>query len=454
MHLTLVMVARPSWPVRPVESTLTESSSNHTPRKWSHEHWLLAGMFAIVGTAVIAIVPGFANATRAPSHAELASRISMALPLPQAQATAMVASNGWQFIRVRSGDTLGSVFAQLKLPAQLVNRVLATSAQTALTHLREGQELAFEIDGSGSLKTLRLDRDANSRVDLQVNNGSVTEHVQQRPVEHRVEIAAGVITSSLYADGARAGLTSGAINQLANIFKYDIDFVEDLRDGDTFQVVYEESWRDGRRIGTGDVIGATFTNRGKRFTAYSYQQNGKPEYFDETGRPLKKVLMRIPIEFARLSSTFGMRKHPILGTMRAHKGVDYAARAGTPIMAAGDAKVQFVGWKNGYGRVVVLDHGQGRSTLYGHMSAWGKEKVGQHVSQGSTIGYVGMSGLATGPHLHYEFRVNGAQVNPLTVTMPKPQPLAGADLMRFRVATAPAVAKLLVIEKNTRLALR
>ena len=158
--------------------------------------------------------------------------------------------------------------------------------------------------------------------------------------------------------------------------------------------------------------------------------------------------MRIPIEFARLSSTFGMRKHPVLGRMRAHKGVDYAARTGTPIMAAGDGKVSFVGWKNGFGRCVMIDHGQGRSTLYGHMSAWGKEKQGQHVSQGSTIGYVGMSGLATGPHLHYEFRVNGTQVNPLTVTMPKPQPLSGVELAKFRAATAPAVAKLDVVEKN------
>jgi murein DD-endopeptidase MepM/ murein hydrolase activator NlpD len=214
-------------------------------------------------------------------------------------------------------------------------------------------------------------------------------------------------------------------------------------------VVYEELWRDGQRIGTGDVIGATFTNRGKRFTAYAWAPDGKTEYFDETGRPLKKVLMRIPIEFARLSSTFGMRKHPVLGRMRAHKGVDYAARTGTPIMAAGDGKVAFVGWKNGYGRAVIIDHGQGRSTLYGHMSAWGKEKQGQRISQGSTIGYVGMSGLATGPHLHYEFRINGGQVNPLTVTMPKPQPLSGVALVKFRAATAPALAKLLVAEKNT-----
>ena len=227
-----------------------------------------------------------------------------------------------------------------------------------------------------------------------------------------------------------------------------------MRDGDTFQVVYEELWRDGQRVGTGDVIGATFTNRGKRYTAYSFEQNGKTEYFDETGRPLKKVLMRIPIEFARLSSTFGMRKHPVLGRMRAHKGVDYAARTGTPIMAAGDGRVAFVGWKNGYGRAVIIDHGQGRSTLYGHMSAWGKAKQGQHVSQGSTIGYVGMSGLATGPHLHYEFRINGTQVNPLTVTMPKPTPLCGSELVQFRAATAPARRQAAAGREEQRHALR
>jgi murein DD-endopeptidase MepM/ murein hydrolase activator NlpD len=344
-------------------------------------------------------------------------------------------------VRIRSGETLGVVFGQLNLPTSLMHRLLEeTSAKRALTHLREGQELAFELDGGGQLKTLRFDRDEKSRIDLKVAGDTITESVQVRKIEHRVEVSAGTITSSLYADGARAGLSSGAINEMANIFKYDIDFVEDVRDGDSFQVVYEELWRDGARIGTGDVIGATFTNRGKRYTAFSYARNGKTEYFDETGRPLKKVLMRIPIEFARLSSTFGMRKHPVLGRMRAHKGVDYAARTGTPIMAAGDARVSFVGWKNGYGRAVILDHGQGRSTLYGHLSAWGKLKAGQHVNQGSTIGYVGMSGLATGPHLHYEFRIGGKQVNPLKVTMPKPEPLRGAALAKFRNATAPAVA--------------
>jgi murein DD-endopeptidase MepM/ murein hydrolase activator NlpD len=450
------MVTRPFWPDRLAESVLNNPPHETALRKWSHEHWLLAGMFGFVGTALIAIVPGFANAMRVPAQESLPSRISLALPLPQAEASSPVATSGWQLIRIHRGQTLGIVFEQLKLPATLMHRMLeATSGKNALIHLREGQELAFELDNGGQLKTLRFDRDDKNFVELKVAGDQVSEHLQARQVERRVEIAAGTISNSLYADGARAGLTSSAINEMANMFKYDIDFVEDVRDGDTFQVVFEEIWRDGQRIGTGDVIGATFTNRGKRYTAYTYNQDGRKEYFDETGRPLKKVLMRIPIEFARLSSTFGMRKHPVLGRMRAHKGVDYAARTGTPIMAAGDAKVAFVGWKSGYGRAVILDHGQGRSTLYGHMSAWGKEKVGQRVSQGSTIGYVGASGLATGPHLHYEFRINGSQVNPLTVTMPKPQPLAGGELLRFRAATAPVLAKLLLVEKNnTRVAAR
>jgi murein DD-endopeptidase MepM/ murein hydrolase activator NlpD len=455
MYLTLVMVTRLRWPDWPEEFVLPNPLAGRDLRKWSHEHWLVAGMFVFIVTALIAIVPGFANAMRNAPSSAAANLVSLALPLPAPKTDAASSGSGWEFVRIRSGETLGVVFQQLKLPATLMQRLLErTSAKRSLTHLREGQELAFELDSNGQLKTLRFDADDKNRVDLKVSGDTVTEAVQERLIERRVELAAGTITRSLYADGARAGLTNGAIIQMANIFKYDIDFVEDVRGGDSFQVVYEELWRDGQRIGTGDVVAATFTNRGKRITAYAFKRDGKIEYFDDTGRPLKKGLMRIPIEFARLSSTFGMRKHPVLGRMRAHKGVDYAARTGTPIMAAGDARVSFVGWKNGYGRAVILDHGQGRTTLYGHMSAWGKEKVGQHVSQGSTIGYVGMSGLATGPHLHYEFRVNGTQVNPLTVTMPKPKPLAGAELIRFRAATAPAVAKLLIVEKNTRLASR
>jgi len=424
--------------------------SNTALGRWSRDHYLLAGAFGVLGTVLIAIVPGFANAMRPPEPAAIPLS-TIELPLPRPAASSGVAGPRWQFVQVQPGQTLGSIFADLKLPAELVARVMAVPAAQNLSHLRQGQELGFELTPDGALRTLRFDASAERRVELAVAADGIDAKVEDRPIERRIQVGTGTITRSLYADGAKAGLSVAAINEMANVFKYDIDFVEDVRDGDTFQVVYEELWRDGQRVGAGGVVGATFVNRGKRYSAFRYEHDGKVEFFDETGRPLRKTLMRIPIEFARLSSTFGMRKHPVLGRMRAHKGVDYAARTGTPIMAAGDGKVAFVGWKNGYGRAVIIDHGQGRSTLYGHMSAWGKEKQGQHVSQGSTIGYVGASGLATGPHLHYEFRINGTQVNPLTVTMPKPSPLSGAELVKFRAATAPALAKLEMVEKNNAL---
>ena len=435
---------------------MNQPPQESAPRRWAKQHWLLAGLFAFLGTSLIAIVPGFANALRISAAEAHPAMLSLALPLPPVSAAEQSRIGiGWQFVRVHSGQTLGAVFGQVGLSATLMQRLLdASTAKAALSRLHEGQELAFELDGKGQLRTLQFDKGPEQRVSLSVQGDAIQERIDNRPIEHRVEIAAGTISNSLYADGARAGLSSSAINDMANIFKYDIDFVEDVRDGDTFQVVYDELWRDGQRFGSGDIIGATFSNRGKRYTAFRFERGGKAEYFDETGRPLKKALMRIPIEFARLSSTFGMRNHPVLGRMRMHKGVDYAAPTGTPIMAAGDGRVKFVGWKNGYGRCVEIDHGQGRSTFYGHMSAWGKERIGQHIGQGNVIGYVGMTGLATGPHLHYEFRVNGTQVNPLTVTMPKPVPLSGAEFLRFRAATAPAVAKLLLAEKNIRVAVR
>jgi murein DD-endopeptidase MepM/ murein hydrolase activator NlpD len=191
------------------------------------------------------------------------------------------------------------------------------------------------------------------------------------------------------------------------------------------------------------VIAASFDTGGKRYYAYRYVHDGKTEYVDENGRPLKKSFMRTPVEYTRISSGFtAARLHPILGTMRAHHGVDYAAPTGTPITAAGDARVSFAGWKGGYGNCIILDHGRGYTTLYGHMSRLGKFRVGSHVGQGTVIGFVGMTGLATGPHLHYEFRINGEYRNPLSVTLPKPEPLAGAALAQFRAQTAPALAQL------------
>ncbi|KFN49595.1 peptidoglycan DD-metalloendopeptidase family protein [Arenimonas composti] len=415
-------------------------------RRWSREHWILAGLGLSLGALVATIVPGLANAVEGTSH-DVDARTTLALPLPPLAAVdADAADTGplWQTVHVRSGQTLGAVFEEMGVPATVMHRVLEIpAAKGPLSRLREGAELAFEFGDDGQLRGLRFDRDEANRIELRIDAEAITQTLIERPLERRIMIASGEITSSLYADGARAGLSNNAINQMANAFSYDIDFSRDLRDGDQFQVVYEELWRDGERVRAGDVVAASFVNRGTEYTALRFERNGKYEFFDHTGRPLKKSFMRMPIEFARLSSRFNPnRRHPILGTVRAHRGVDYAASPGTPIMSAGDGRVSFVGWQNGYGRTVVVDHGRGHTTLYAHMSRFGSYKVGQQVQQGGVIGYVGSTGLASGPHLHYEFRVNGAHRDPLTVTMPKPEPLTGAELARFQAATAPAMAQL------------
>ena len=415
---------------------------------------MLAGLCASLGVLVVTIIPGFANAMRDQQANPLRTTLSLPLPPLTGKAASAVAGSAWQTVQVQSGQTLGAVFEQMGVPASVMHQVLEQPSARALSRLRAGTEIAFDLGQAGELRGLRFERDEASRVELLLANGKVKEKIIERPIERRVMVASGEITSSLYAAGAKSGLSNAAINTMANAFSYDIDFSQDLRDGDRFQVVYEEIWRDGERLRGGDVIAASFINRGKEFTAVRYERNGKTEYFDIAGRPLKKSFMRMPIEFARISSRFNpKRRHPVLGTVRAHKGVDYAAGTGTPIMAAGEARVSFVGWQNGYGRTVVLDHGRGYTTLYGHMSRFGKYKTGQRVAQGAVIGYVGMTGLASGPHLHYEFRINGSHRDPLTVTMPKPEPLTGAALAQFRAATAPAMAQLKRVE-GVRLAAR
>jgi len=403
----------------------------------------LAGALAVL---LGSIVPALDSAMDREAQPERVTQ-AIALPPPPAATATSAPRNDWQTVRIASGQTLGSVFADLGLPASTMHRVLEVpEASQMATRLRVGSELAFEIGADGELKGLRFDQDESKRVQLAVSEEAIEREVIERPMERRVVIAGGTIRSSLFADGAKAGLSAAVMNDMVKALQYDIDFAQDLREGDAFQIVYEELWREGERLRDGGVVAVNFINQGKPYTAVRFEHNGQSEFFDLDGRPLRKSFMRTPIEFARLSSGFGARRHPILGRMRMHKGVDYAAPTGTPIFAAGDARVKFAGWQNGYGRTVILDHGNGITTLYAHMSRLGSYRVGQRVQQGRTIGYVGTSGLSSGPHLHYEFRVNGVHRNPLTVTMPKPEPLTGTALAEYRRATAPALAQLKRIE--------
>jgi murein DD-endopeptidase MepM/ murein hydrolase activator NlpD len=433
----------------------------------SHERWLLASTIAATISLIAAIGPGFASAT---IDDPLIQRWVQPLPLPDPvpeveadstgdtrTAAASDLSTEWRTVEVRPGQTMGAVFASLSLPGTLLHRLLdRPTLREPLTRVRAGARFDFEIDSEGALRSLRFERNESSFVTVSIDGGDIREDVAQRDIQHRVNMASGVIEGSLVGAAGKAGIGYGTVLEMAKVFGYDIDFTQDLRVGDTFNVVYEEVYRDGERLRSGDILAASFMNQGKAYHAFRYTfADGRTEYFDLEGRPMKKSFLRIPVEFTRISSLFTTaRRHPVLGTMRAHRGVDYAARTGTPIMAAGEGRVSFAGWQNGYGRVVIVDHGRGYTTLYGHMSRLGGYAKGARVRQGDTIGYVGSSGLATGPHLHYEFRINGAHRDPLKVTLPKPEPLPPSELGRFQDQTRPLLAKLDLLGGKRRYAAR
>ncbi|MGR9117181.1 MAG: peptidoglycan DD-metalloendopeptidase family protein [Gammaproteobacteria bacterium] len=257
--------------------------------------------------------------------------------------------------------------------------------------------------------------------------------------------ALGTIHSSLFLDGKEAGLPDKVIMQLADIFAWDIDFALDIKENDSFAVLYEKLYIGDEEVGTGKILAAEFVNEGKIYKAVRYEdKQGHANYFTPEGHGMRKAFIRTPVDFARISSPFNLkRKHPILNRIRAHKGVDYAAKTGTPIKCTGDGKIIFQGRQSGYGRVIIVQHGKRYSTLYAHLSKFNKHyKKGSSIKQGDIIGYVGQSGLASGPHLHYEFRVDGQHRNPLTVKLPNSAPVDQSLLADFKATTQPLLAQL------------
>jgi murein DD-endopeptidase MepM/ murein hydrolase activator NlpD len=272
------------------------------------------------------------------------------------------------------------------------------------------------------------------------NGSGFGAEIIDRPVDIRIASAHGEIKAALAIDGGKAGLSWETISGIYDRFMWDIDFMLDQREGDRFTVIYEELWRDGVKLKDGEVIAAEFVNQGKVYRAALYTDpTGHDEYFTPEGRSLRKAFLRAPLNFTRISSTFNpSRRHPVLNTIRAHRGVDYAAPTGTPVEAAGDGRIITRGTKGGYGNAVEIDHGGGVTTLYGHLSSFMRgQKVGTRVKQGEVIGYVGQSGLATGPHLHYEYRVQGVHKNPQTVPLPPAEPVPAQYLSDFQRVTAP-----------------
>ena len=355
-------------------------------------------------------------------------------------------------VTISRGDSLYLTFKQLGLSQR--DLALMTSSKPLkkkLARIAPGQEIEFYLDAESRVTRLvhRLDRIRSLQVLREGDTFTFDEVVE--PPDIAVATATGVIDSSLFEAGQHAGLSDNIIMQMAEIFAWDVDFALDIRVGDRFALIFEEQFKGKEKVGEGPIIAAEFTSRGRRIRAVRYvDSTGHSDYFSPHGRSMRKAFLRTPVNFTRISSRFNLkRRHPILHKIRAHRGVDYAAPRGTTVKASGDGKVILAGRKGGYGRTVIVQHGSTYTTLYAHLSRFSKGiRPGKRVRQGQTIGYVGSTGLATGPHLHYEFRVRGVHRDPLKVEFPKAAPLAEKYMADFREKAQPLLAKLDLLDST------
>lgn len=360
--------------------------------------------------------------------------------------------------RILRGDSVASLLARLGVQDDEAFRFLRAerATQAIFQQLRPGKPVTATVSESGELQTLSYPLNGQDHaLIVERKDGSLRASEQTLKLEPLVEMKSGEIRYSLFGATDAAGLPDSVATQLADIFGGDIDFHRDLRRGDRFSVVFETLTHFGKPVKTGRILAAEFVNQGRSYRAVWFADaDGKGAYFTPEGKNIRKAFLRSPLEFSRITSGFSLsRFHPILQKWRAHKGVDYGAPVGTRIKSTADGVVEFVGNQGGYGRVAILRH-QGRyTTLYGHLSAFAAGlKKGARVAQGDVIGYVGASGWATGPHLHYEFRINGMYQNPLAIALPSAPPLSLQQLGQFRAQVQPQLARLDLI-KGSNLAL-
>jgi len=329
-------------------------------------------------------------------------------------------------ITIRQGDTLEELFKKNDL--SLGDLIKITNIDTLtqdLKYLRPGDTLTLTHNDNQVISLIR-NLSLKKALLIEKENNQFKSSLINRNTKIKKRFGYGKIKTSLFDSAIESGLTEKLIMNLADILAWDIDFVYDIRVDDDFYVLFEEIWQDNRYITDGEIIALEFNNNGRTYQAIRYiDKNGLSNYFTPEGNNMSKAFLRAPLDFTRVSSNFNPnRKHPILNTIRAHRGVDYAAPKGTKIKASGNGKITFKGVKSGYGNVIILQHGDNITTLYAHMSDFNSTlKTGQRVEQNQVIGYVGSSGLATAPHLHYEYRIDGIHKNPRTVELPQAKPI-------------------------------
>ena len=402
------------------------------------------GLFcALCAFGAVAVAPATSD------ESELQARTAvqeLALPDISNQIAEGEAQQGQEFVReerVLSGDTLGVLLSRMGV-SDPVALAFIKSDRTAskLLHLKAGRVLQAKVSSGGELLWLSMDVSEGNDGQLKEivvtrNDSGFVSADASTALERRVEMRTGTIRSSLFGATDAARVPDPVTTRFVDIFSSSIDFRSDLRKGDRFSIVYETFWQNGTYIRSGRILAAEYVNAGRPHQAVWYEgadgKNGG--YYDFAGKAQRKAFLKSPVAFTRISSGFGVRRHPVYGYSRAHKGIDFAAPAGTPIKAAADGTIEFAGWKGGYGKMIVLKHWGSYSTAYGHMSRIANHvRRGTKVRQGDVIGYVGSTGVSTGPHLHYEFRVGKAQVNPRSITMPESPPLKATEMAKFRKA--------------------
>lgn len=410
-----------------------------------------SGVVRIAAAATLmmaGIIGAFAVAPDSTLETVASQRVVRALPPPSIE-VAQSEDGYWREEQVRRGDTLGGVLARLGIDDAAAQRFLRSDAGTlAVQALRPGRSLRALTDDDGRLITLKSSDGSGEVLSVSRDAGDEPRFVARTEAPEAatgLELRANEIHTSFFAAADAVGMPDSVTSQVADIFASDIDFHHDLREGDRFTVVYETRRIDGAPAAGGKIVAAEFVNNGAVYRAFLWRSpDGTDGYYDEAGRSRRKAFLRSPLGFTRVTSGFALaRFHPFLQAWRAHKGVDFAAPEGTPIHAAAAGVAIVAGDQTGYGNVIMLQHGASYTTVYAHLSRFAKGiRAGAHVGQGEVIGYVGQTGWATGPHLHYEFRVDNAQMNPLTVALPDGAPVAVDQRTDYAARVMPLAAEL------------
>lgn len=372
------------------------------------------------------------------------------IELPKVVPSASTVSSYWRSERVQHGDTVVELLRRLDIEDNTASAYLRTASEAeSFRRLPNGREVQAEANADGELLSLRYLGNNGTQIVIEKKGVGYVMRTLPAQLEKRLFVRTGEIKTSLYAATDAAGMPESAANQLTEIFSGDIDFHHDLRRGDKFTAVYEMTYSGGALVSTGLIQAAEFINRGQAYRSVYFQGN----YYTPEGRSTRKTFLRSPIEFSRISSGFSSsRLHPVLNQLRAHKGVDFAAPMGTRVKATSDGIITAFGRQSGYGNFISIGHQGKYTTVYGHLSRFAKGlHVNQRVAQSEVIGYVGMTGLATGPHLHYEFRIDGQQRDPLRVALPNAMPVKAENMAAFKLSADNFIARLNLL-RNTNLA--